>query len=391
MARFGVLMLNHGKWGADQVVSSDWVAEATGKSSTQLNAAYGYLWWLNRSGNIGNPLVATSPDANGGGGTRQGQLVPGAPADMYWAIGLGNQIVQVDPGRARSSSAWGPRRPGRNRRRSAPRGERGRHRRPHRAVKSGMFADYRRKRALRRDGFPDEWRVIIESNVVHWRVLGADDRELLEDYVVRLVTEKRWEAAHGFALTDEIQVTIAAQAALLVLGLGYEAYEVSARSSCTRRRCMLTGERGGPIAAPCTTAAPRARRGPLRGAGDHRVGLGASRARHPERGHNVVYHEFAHKIDMLDGLVDGTPPLERDEERDAVDRGVHRGVPGLAERHRRRVLDGYAAVNPGEFFAVVTEAFFDLPARWKHAKPELYGVLRDFYRQDPARVARERA
>ncbi len=98
MARFGVLMLNHGKWGADQVVSSDWVAEATGKSSTQLNAAYGYLWWLNRSGNIGNPLVATSPDANGGGGTRQGQLVPGAPADMFWAIGLGNQIVQVDPG-----------------------------------------------------------------------------------------------------------------------------------------------------------------------------------------------------------------------------------------------------------------------------------------------------
>ena len=87
-----------------------------------------------------------------------------------------------------------------------------------------MFAGYRRERALRRDGFPDEWRAIVESNVVHWRVLDAADRGLLEDYVVRLVTEKRWEAARGFALTDEIQVTIAAQAACSCSVSAYEAY-----------------------------------------------------------------------------------------------------------------------------------------------------------------------
>jgi CubicO group peptidase (beta-lactamase class C family) len=84
LARFGVLMLNEGRWGAKQIVSSRWVEQATGRSSTPLNAGYGYLWWLNRMGRLaaGN----------------HGQLVPGAPADMVWALGLGNQIIQIDPG-----------------------------------------------------------------------------------------------------------------------------------------------------------------------------------------------------------------------------------------------------------------------------------------------------
>jgi CubicO group peptidase (beta-lactamase class C family) len=98
MARFGVLMLNHGRWGDEQVVSRAWVEEATGRSSTELNAAYGYLWWLNRPGVIANPFTATSIDAVANPRTLRGQMVPGAPEDMFWAQGLGNQIVQVDPG-----------------------------------------------------------------------------------------------------------------------------------------------------------------------------------------------------------------------------------------------------------------------------------------------------
>jgi CubicO group peptidase (beta-lactamase class C family) len=98
MARFGVLMLNHGKWGAKQVVSSAWVKDATGHSSQELNAAYGYLWWLNRKGVIGSPLVATDLSKAQNPTTAKGQVVPDAPDDMFWALGLGNQIVQVDPG-----------------------------------------------------------------------------------------------------------------------------------------------------------------------------------------------------------------------------------------------------------------------------------------------------
>ncbi len=98
MARFGVLMLNHGKWGDEQVVSPAWVQDATGHSSQVLNAAYGYLWWLNRKGVIGSPLVATDLSKAQNPTTTKGQVVPGAPDDMFWALGLGNQIVQVDPG-----------------------------------------------------------------------------------------------------------------------------------------------------------------------------------------------------------------------------------------------------------------------------------------------------
>ena len=99
MARFGVLMLNHGRWGGRQIVSSAWVARATGPPSTRLNAGYGYLWWLNHEGVIPSVTAATSLQAvENAKASARGRLVPGAPDSMYWALGLGNQVVQIDPG-----------------------------------------------------------------------------------------------------------------------------------------------------------------------------------------------------------------------------------------------------------------------------------------------------
>jgi len=96
LARFGYLFLRNGRWNGTQVVSESWVAAATGQPSQDINAAYGYLWWLNRLGPVTGPLnpmtreqAATRPHV---------QLVPTAPADMYWARGLGGQVVQVDEG-----------------------------------------------------------------------------------------------------------------------------------------------------------------------------------------------------------------------------------------------------------------------------------------------------
>ncbi|WP_222720706.1 serine hydrolase domain-containing protein [Actinomadura sp. HBU206391] len=97
MARFGLLMLNNGRWDGRQIVSADWVKEATGRSSTKLNAAYGHLWWLNRRGPLGEPLAATGR-SGAGRVTKTGRLVPGGPDRMYWALGFGNQLIQVDPG-----------------------------------------------------------------------------------------------------------------------------------------------------------------------------------------------------------------------------------------------------------------------------------------------------
>jgi CubicO group peptidase (beta-lactamase class C family) len=99
LARFGLLMLDRGEWGGRRIVSASWVAAATGRPSTPLNAAYGYLWWLNRGGAIAtDPLVATSLDGSAGARPQHGRLVPHSAAHIFWALGLGNQVVQVDPG-----------------------------------------------------------------------------------------------------------------------------------------------------------------------------------------------------------------------------------------------------------------------------------------------------
>ena len=93
MARFGTLLLAEGEWDGSQVVSSAYVDEAT-TSSQAMNEAYGYLIWLNTEGLVANPAL---PTTGAEGGSTFGQMVPGAPEDMFFALGLGGQIVLVDP------------------------------------------------------------------------------------------------------------------------------------------------------------------------------------------------------------------------------------------------------------------------------------------------------
>ncbi len=236
-----------------------------------------------------------------------------------------------------------------------------------------------------RPALPDNWRDITAASLAHWPLLDDQERARLGE-LMEQVAQRRWEAANGFELTDEIRVVIAAQAALLVLGLGIDCYRDVTAVIVHPTTVTLRGERPGPARglatdAPLTIAGQtHDRRGPVLIAWD----AARSGARHPERGVNVVLHEFAHKLDMLDGLVDGTPPLP-----DAAAR--RRWVEVCTDEYRRlragedgSPLRGYAAVNPGEFFAVATEVFFDRPVELAALKPTLYAVLRDFYRQDPA-------
>jgi len=95
LARFGYLLLHGGAWDGDQVVSQDYVEQATGRSSTELNAGYGWLFWLNRPGRLAGPIQATTGQP--GGDVADGQLVPGAPEDVFWALGFNDQVVAVIP------------------------------------------------------------------------------------------------------------------------------------------------------------------------------------------------------------------------------------------------------------------------------------------------------
>ena len=216
--------------------------------------------------------------------------------------------------------------------------------------------------------------------------LSGEERSRLGELVELLLRHKRWEAAAGFDLDDEIRVVIAAHAGLLILGLDFDYYRDVQSIIVHPTTVTLTGARPGPVQGVFTDSPQpilgqaNDRRGPVIIAWD------AARfdVRHPERGHNVVFHEFAHKLDMLDNLVDGTPPLP-----DAAARRRWQEVC-TAEYELLRLgmggglLNDYGAVNPGEFFAVATEVFFDLPGEMQTRKPALYGVLRDFYGQDPA-------
>ena len=242
----------------------------------------------------------------------------------------------------------------------------------------------------RHHGLPDGWSDVVAENVAVWSVLDADERGRLEAAGDWLLRHKHWEAARGFALTDEIRVTVALQAALLVLGLSVDEYREVSAIVVYPTTMRSHGVSAGPVPGTVTDeevwllGQAHDARGPVLLAWD-RV---RESARRPGPGDNVVFHEFAHKLDMLDGILDGTPQLRhrRDVERwVAVCTEVYDDLLNGAERPPLR---RYGATNTAEFFAVATEAFFDAPTVLERNEPALYDVLRDFYHQDPAIRAR---
>ena len=240
-------------------------------------------------------------------------------------------------------------------------------------------------------GLPDNWIEIVERGVAHWALLDDGERERLGELMEAIIEEKRWEAARGFALTDEVRTVIAAQAALLILGLDFDWYR-AVQAIVIHPSDIVSYE---PMSGPAGTMED----GPftLLGLADHRTGpvliawdAAKANARHPAWGRDVVLHEFAHKLDMLDDIINGTPPLHHSEDGPRWHEVCTREFELLQEGEGWPLRD-YGATDPGEFFAVATEAFFNLPLQLEEAKPELYAVLRDFYRQDPADRVRRRA
>ncbi|MFN8016622.1 MAG: M90 family metallopeptidase [Acidimicrobiales bacterium] len=237
---------------------------------------------------------------------------------------------------------------------------------------------------------PDDWEDQVAEVVAGWWDLDVADRTRLSGLMVRLLGEKRWEAARDFELTEQIRLVIAAQACLLLLGLDFEHYRKVRSIIVHPSTQVITGERAS-HASGLATDEPL----PILGQAAHEDGPvsiawdeAARNARHPERGFNVVFHEFAHKLDMLDGVVDGTPPLEGTVELQRWVDVCTEEFEALREGRGASLLRDYAAVDPGEFFAVVTEVFFAEPRKLQHGRPELYDVLAAFYRQDPAERAR---
>lgn len=230
---------------------------------------------------------------------------------------------------------------------------------------------------------PPDWRDLARRHVRAWQRLTDTERDIVAGHVEDLVTSRRWEAARGFEITDRMRVVIAAQAGVLALGLADDCYRdvgsIIVHPSTMRRDQRSAGPVEGTESCGSVDLLGEAVfGGPTVIAWD----AASAAARHPERGADVVVHEFAHKIDMLDGVVDGTPPLVPGP---FVDRWVEVNTATFDHlvEHGDHVIDDYAATDAGEFFAVVSEHFITVPDRLRHAHPDLYDLYVELYGQDP--------
>ncbi|HEX5052210.1 MAG TPA: M90 family metallopeptidase [Planctomycetota bacterium] len=241
-----------------------------------------------------------------------------------------------------------------------------------------------RRRELLAAPFPAEWLPILQR-LPFYRHLDERGQQRLRDDLRVLIAEKQWEGCGGLVLTDEIRVTIAAQASLLLLDIEHEYYaDVQAILVYpSAYRTMPRRDKSGVVRDGQANLGEAWQHGPVVLAWDAARGG----ALDPDDGHNLVLHEFAHKLDMLDGLADGTPPLRDRGEFAAWVRTMSAEFARLraaAADGRATVLDKYGATNPAEFFAVATECFFEKSRQLQQRHAELYAVLRDYYHQDPA-------
>ena len=244
----------------------------------------------------------------------------------------------------------------------------------------------RRRQRIRERPLPAAWREILKQRVPYVRGLPVDLQLQLKRHIQVFLSEKNFIGCDGLTITDEMRVTIAAQACLLILnrprgyypklreilvypgsfvverehtdgiGVAHHARQVLAGESWERGQVVLSW---------------------------HDTLVGAAT---PDDGQNVVIHEFAHQLDQETGAANGAPVLPR---RDQYARwsqvlgAEFRQLQTAASEREETLFSDYGASDPAEFFAVISEVFFEQPQRMADEHPALYRELALFYRLDP--------
>jgi len=248
------------------------------------------------------------------------------------------------------------------------------------------FKKWRRNRVANQQ-FSEKWLRIIEKNVPFYRRLSSKDKTELQGHILIFIGEKRFEGCGGLEITDEIKITIAAQACMLLLHRKTDYYP--GLSSVLVYPRAFIARRAEHLASGVVAEAPQI----LVGESWHRgsVVLSWDDVRHGAAdihdGHNVVFHEFAHQIDSSAGQGDSSAVLKDRSSYIAWARALQKDYEKLrrtAVQNRPSFLDEYGATNPAEFFAVASEFFFEKPRELKEIHPGLYNELKQFYQQDPA-------
>jgi Mlc titration factor MtfA (ptsG expression regulator) len=251
-----------------------------------------------------------------------------------------------------------------------------------------MFGFKKRRRdKLRQAPLPQSWISVLKTNVPLYNCLSLADQAELRGHIQVFLAEKLFEGCRGLEITDEIKLTIAAQACILLLHRQTDYYP-GLTSILVHPQAYIAQNRRH-IGDGVIIEGDEVRLGESWHRGS--VVLSWEDVKQQSLGHNnaqnVVLHEFAHQIDISGGQGDSSPVLQKAE-------SFAQWVATLQENYeqlrddvvadRPTVLDDYGATNPAEFFAVATECFFENSHQLQQSHPQLYDELKEFYQQSPA-------
>lgn len=241
---------------------------------------------------------------------------------------------------------------------------------------------------MRRNPIPDAlWSACIAALPLLYR-LTPEELGRLREQVALFIAEKSFSGAHEFVIDDALIISIAAQACLPILNLDFSVYDEWQTVIVYPAEFVVsheyTDEAGIVHVTRDILAGEAWLRGPLIVSAEDVKRSGSI------DGVNVVIHECAHKLDMLNGDANGYPPLHRDMSParwSEVFQSAYDDFSARVQREEYTEIDPYAAESPAEFFAVLSEAFFTTPSLLRARYAQAYAQLKDYYRQDPASAA----
>jgi len=246
------------------------------------------------------------------------------------------------------------------------------------------YPNWRDRRTLRRT-FPTQWQAIVERRLPFFQKITQAEQKQLQDLIKLFVAQKNYYGCGGLVINDDIRITIAAEACLLLLNRSTDiypslrhilvypyAFKVERQTRNIDGVVSLT--KGGVVGESWgNSKVILSWDDVVRGTEDF------------HDGHNVVLHEFSHQLDSEDGSANGAPRLTKNSYQvwAKVLSNEFETLVNARSHHDKTLMDYYGATNPAEFFAVATEVFFEKPGKMCVKHPDLFGELKTYYCVDP--------
>ncbi len=249
---------------------------------------------------------------------------------------------------------------------------------------SFVYPSWRDKRILKRS-FPSHWQAIVQRRLPFLQKLSEAEQKQLQDMIKLFVVKKNFYGCGGLEINDDIRVTIAAEACLLILNRNIGIYPTLRHILVYPHAFKVERQQHNPDGTVSLVNS-----GLLGESWDtSKVILSWDDVEHGienfNDGHNVVLHEFSHQLDSESGSANGAPLLKKNSYQlwAKVLSKEFESLVKASEGHDKVVMDYYGATNPAEFFAVATEAFFEKPQQMSRKHPELYNEFKTYYCVDP--------